>query len=273
MRCEYSFTIYHIFPNIALESHVQKEKKWHTFLGFGPASLSHKEQKQLHSHWVLDLNPIVILRRTTLEKVDHEFRKKIITLAKFVTKFQLHLIPILLLLSTWKDKKALTSLFNCCSNSSQTLSRILLYFSNSSAMVNNTLYCPAKKLKWKWCHLLINSKWPLGKISWEWSLAAFPLADIFLLFYSMTGTKVTPKKDETGRERWVLHSREARRALAEKGWRPPSPVHHLPPARKPSPMREEEKRQMEEVEKQVEEARRLEDVRRSPSSLLTQQLA
>ena len=41
------------------------------------------------------------------------------------------------------------------------------------------------------------------------------------LFYSMARTKVTPKKDERGRERWVLCSREVRRALAEKGWRPP----------------------------------------------------
>ena len=37
----------------------------------------------------------------------------------------------------------------------------------------------------------------------------------------MARTKVTPKKDDRGRERWVLHSREVRRALAEKGWRPP----------------------------------------------------
>ena len=37
-------------------------------------------------------------------------------------------------------------------------------------------------------------------------------------------------------------------------------------------MREEEKRQMEEAEKQVEEAGRLEDVGRSPSSSPTQQL-
>ena len=140
-----------------------------------------------------------------------------ITLAKFVTKFQLCLVPILLLLSTRKDKKVLPSLFNCCLNSCHSLSRILLYFLNSSAMV----YCTAKKLKWKWCHLFTNSKWPLGKISWERSHAAFPLADIFLLFYSMARTKVTPKKDERGGERWVLCSREARRALVEKGLRPP----------------------------------------------------
>ena len=82
-----------------------------------------------------------------------------------------------------------------------------------------------------------------------------------------------PKKDERGGERWVLHSREVRRALMEKGQRPPSPVHHPSPARKPSPVREEEKRQMEEAQKWVEEARRLEDVGKSPSSSLTQQLA
>ena len=76
-----------------------------------------------------------------------------------------------------------------------------------------------------------------------------------------------------GGERWVLHSREVRRALAEKGWRPPSPVHYPFPARKPSPMREEEKKQMEETERWVEEERWLEDVGRSPSSLPTQQLA
>ena len=50
----------------------------------------------------------------------------------------------------------------------------------------------------------------------EQSHAAFPLADIFLLFYSMVRTKIMLKKDERGGERWVLCSREVRRALAEK---------------------------------------------------------
>ena len=81
-----------------------------------------------------------------------------------------------------------------------------------------------------------------------------------------------PKKDERRGQKWVLCSREVRRALVEKGQRPPSPVHHPFPARKPSPMNEEEKRQMEEAEKQVEEARRLEDVGSSPSSSPTQHL-
>ena len=52
----------------------------------------------------------------------------------------------------------------------------------------------------------------------------------------------------------------------------PSPVHHPSQARRPLPMREEEKRQMEEAEKWVEEARRLEDVGRSLSLLPTLQL-
>ena len=81
-----------------------------------------------------------------------------------------------------------------------------------------------------------------------------------------------PRKREKGSERWVLRLREVRRALAEKGWRPPSPMHHPSPAQESSPMREVEK-QMEEAEKWVEEARRLEDVGRSPSSLPTQQVA
>ena len=84
----------------------------------------------------------------------------------------------------------------------------------------------------------------------------------------MARTKVTPKKEGRGRERWALCCREVRRALAEKGWRPASPVHHPSQARKPSPMREE-KRQMEEDDSWVEEARRLEDVGRSLSSLPT----
>ena len=49
-------------------------------------------------------------------------------------------------------------------------------------------------------------------------------------------------------------------------------MHHPSPARKPSPMREVEKR-VEEAEKQVEEARWLEEVGQLPSSLPTQQLA
>ena len=89
----------------------------------------------------------------------------------------------------------------------------------------------------------------------------------------MARMKITPKKDERGWERWVLWSREVRRMLAEKGWRPASPVHHPSPARKPSPTREEERKKMEEADRWVEEARRLEDVGRSPLSLPTQQLA
>ena len=49
----------------------------------------------------------------------------------------------------------------------------------------------------------------------------------------------------------------------------PSPVHHPSPAKRASPMREEEEKQVEEAEKWVEEARRLGDVGRSPSLLPT----
>ena len=83
--------------------------------------------------------------------------------------------------------------------------------------------------------------------------------------------KVTPKK-ERKEEKWVLWPQETRKELAEKGRRPPSPVHHPSPARKPSPAREEEKK-LEEAERWVEEARWLEDVGRSPSLLPTWQLA
>ena len=85
--------------------------------------------------------------------------------------------------------------------------------------------------------------------------------------------KLMPKKDKRGRERWVLYSKEARNALAEKGWRPPLQSTTHPPAKKPSPMREEEEKQVEEAERWVEEAKRLEDLGRSPSLLPTQQLA
>ena len=63
------------------------------------------------------------------------------------------------------------------------------------------------------------------------------------------------QKEGRGRERWVLWSKEARSTLAEKGQRPPSPVHHPSPAKEPSPTREEEKKQMEEAEKWVVEAK------------------
>ena len=92
-------------------------------------------------------------------------------------------------------------------------------------------------------------------------------------FTVWSGWNLTPKKDKRGGERWVLHSKEARKALAEKGQRPPSPVHHPSPAKRPLPTREEEEKQVEEAEKLVEEARRLEDVGRSLSSLPTWQLA
>ena len=66
--------------------------------------------------------------------------------------------------------------------------------------------------------------------------------------------------------------REEREKIAKKGRRPPSPVHHLFPARKPSPTREVEK-MVEEAERWVEEARWLEEVGKSLSSSPTQQLA
>ena len=88
---------------------------------------------------------------------------------------------------------------------------------------------------------------------------------------SMARMKMTPRKEKGGK-RWVLRPREVRTTMAEKGQRPPSPVCHPSPAKKPSPKREVEK-QMEEAEKWVEEVRQLEDVGRSPSSSLTQQLA
>ena len=82
----------------------------------------------------------------------------------------------------------------------------------------------------------------------------------------MARTKLTPKKDRE--ERRVLQMRKEWKELAEKGRKPPSPVHHPSPAGKPSPAREVEK-MVEEAERQVEEARQLEDVGRSPSSLPT----
>ena len=147
-------------------------------------------------------------------------KKKLIKLVKFVTKFQLHLVWILLLSVYPKDKKALTSLFNCCLNSSCSLSKMPLYFSNSSAMINYTPYCLTKKLKWESHHLFLNSKWPLGKILQEQSHAAFPLADAFQLFYSMARTKVTPKKDERGRE-WGSPLQRSQEGSSGEGWRPP----------------------------------------------------
>ena len=88
----------------------------------------------------------------------------------------------------------------------------------------------------------------------------------------MARTKLTLRKREKDGERWVLRLREVRRALAEKGWRPPSPMHYPSPAKEPSPMREVEK-QMEEAEKQVEEARRLEGCGQGTIIITTQQLA
>ena len=90
------------------------------------------------------------------------------------------------------------------------------------------------------------------------------MVNTFTLIYRMAKTKVTPKKERKG-EKWVLQLQETRKELAEKGRRPPSPVHHPSPARKPSPTREEEKK-LEEADRWVEEARWLEDVGRSPSS-------
>ena len=70
-----------------------------------------------------------------------------------------------------------------------------------------------------------------------------------------------PSKGKNDGERWVLRLREVRRALAEKGWRSPSPMHHPSPAKELSPRREVDQ-QLEEAEKQVEEAKQLEDVGR-----------
>ena len=117
-----------------------------------------------------------------------------------------------------------------------------------------------------WCHLLINFKMTTRQISWDWSHAAFLLVNAPYLASSMARTKLTPRKRERGSEKRVLRCKDARKALAEKGRRPPSPIQHPSPAKEASPRREE-------VEKQVEEARWVEEVGRSPSSSLTQQLA
>ena len=95
----------------------------------------------------------------------------------------------------------------------------------------------------------------------------------------MARTTLTPKKGERGGKKRVLRSKDARKALAEKGRRPLSPIHHPSPAKESLPRREElekqveEAGQLEEAEKWVEEARWLEEVGRSPSLLPAQQLA
>ena len=96
------------------------------------------------------------------------------------------------------------------------------------------------------------------------------LQDLSVYFNRMARTKLTPRKERE--ERKVPQMKEEQAELVAKGRRPPSPVHHSSPAKKPSPTREEEKR-LEEAERWVEEARQLEDVGRSLSSLPTQQLA
>ena len=143
----------------------------------------------------------------------------------------------------------------------------------------------------KWHHLIINSKWLLGKISQEHGydiifhfninflflnhlnpIVVFPACYSFFFYFfnSMARMKLTPKKEREGRT--VLRTRAEWEKIAKKGRRPPSPVHHPSPARNPSPAREVEK-MMEEAERWVEEARQLEEVGWSPLSLLTWQLA
>ena len=80
--------------------------------------------------------------------------------------------------------------------------------------------------------------------------------------------KVTPKKEETGSMIKGCQEGPGRERMEA-----PSPIHHPSPAKEPLPGREEVKKQVEEVENRVKEARQLEDVARSLSSLLTQQLA
>ena len=70
----------------------------------------------------------------------------------------------------------------------------------------------------------------------------------FHSFDSMARTKLTPKKEREGRS--ILIPRSERVKIAKKGRRPPSPVHHPSPARKPSTTWEVEKT-VEEAEKWV----------------------
>ena len=93
----------------------------------------------------------------------------------------------------------------------------------------------------------------------EQSYAVFLLANAPKLPSRMARTKLILRKGEKGGKRRVLLSRTEREILAEKGRRPPSPVHHPFPEKK-------------EMEEWVEAAGQLEGVGRSLSSLPTQQL-
>ena len=113
---------------------------------------SHKEPELLYTCWVLNLNPIVMSRRTTLERVDHEFwkKKKINNNTckicyKIPTTFSSNIASLVYL------KRQESTYFSL-----QLLLKFFLFsiknafiFLNSSTMMNNTLYCTVKKLKWK----------------------------------------------------------------------------------------------------------------------------
>ena len=125
------------FFQILLRACAQRKTRWHTFSGFGPTSLSYRANAASYP-LILGSKPCnnILKKKTSiqLEKFTINFEQKLSdNFGKFLQQFQPHLVWNVFW-SIWKNQEALTSLFNCFLNSSHSLSKIFLYFSNSSAM-------------------------------------------------------------------------------------------------------------------------------------------
>ena len=116
--------------NIPLEPHVRRNKNGIPFWVLVP--LPSPKELELLSLGSKPCNNIKSYigenRPQILKKIDNNNTYKIFY--KIPTTFSLNIVSFVYL-----KRQEGTSLFNCCSNSSHSLSRILLYFWNSSAMI------------------------------------------------------------------------------------------------------------------------------------------
>ena len=134
--------------------HAQRKIRWHTFLGFGPASLSYRANAascplNLGSKPSDNIKQWCSWRNYTInfeQKLNDNFDK-------FLQQFPSCLVWNVVFWSIWKNQEALTSLFNCSLNSSHSLSKIFLYFWNSSATVQKKM-SPAM---WKFSAKMMSS--------------------------------------------------------------------------------------------------------------------
>ena len=141
-------------------------------------------------------------------------------------------------------------------NSLHSLTNVSLYFWSSSAIVNwlNKQVAHGGKFEMKITSFAYKFKMATRQNLTRMKSCCLPIGWYFLIVLQYGQNKVNAQEGVEGQGEMGSLIQGGQEGPGREGMEAPSLIHHQSTAKEPSPMREEEKKQMEETEKWVEEA-------------------